>query len=127
MGDRANCIVRQYGSEDDEGEGEPQEIYLYTHDLGSLLPRLVQSALRRQQYWDDPSYLTRIIFCTMLNSDSPNSLNSALGFGIGLRPGDNSHDYVVVDVPAQEVRLENESRVPKMRWSFEEFCIAKLS
>lgn len=119
MGDRANCVVKQQLY---KCEGE---IYLYTHWNGSGLLQTVQAAIQRRLRWDDPTYLTRIIFDQMTAGQQ----GQETGFGIGVgHPSDNSHDYVVVDVSAQEVRLEDpSSRAVNQRWSFKDFCSADVS
>lgn len=45
-------------------------LYLYTHYDATELPAIVQQALiRGKEFIDDPSYLTRIIFCEMIKDD----------------------------------------------------------
>jgi hypothetical protein len=109
MGDRGN-IVMQF-------EGE-QRIFLYTHWNGSGIAGVVRRALSRRQRWDDDAYLTRIIFDELTQGQQ----GKETGFGISVQPPDNSHDFVVVDVGAQAVRLENpDTGKVKQTWTFEEF------
>lgn len=115
MGDRANCIV--YGRDDDA------PVWLYTHWAGTELLETVQTAIKRRERWDDPAYLTRIIFDTMTQGQQ----GGETGYGISTTEQDNGHDFVVVDPRTQEVRVEDpETRVPKRKWSFEAFCDADL-
>ena len=52
MGDRANVVIDDNGS----------QVYLYTHWRGTELPEIVRKALTKNQRWDDPQYLSRIVF-----------------------------------------------------------------
>ena len=118
MGDRANCIVHQNWWKSDK-----PPVWLYTHWSGHQLLGMVQRAIQKRWRWNDPAYLTRIIFDVMTEGRQ----GEETGFGISTFPQDNEHPYVVVDPREQEVRLEDpSSRAVKQRWSFEAFCAAKL-
>lgn len=67
MGDRGQVLIK------DEG------VYLYTHWGATNLVGVVASSLSRQERWDDPEYLARIIFCEMVIDD----VGSPIGYGIG--------------------------------------------
>lgn len=95
MGDRANIVICEDGS----------RIYLYTHWNGSDLPQTLHRALARNQRWDDPSYLTRIIFCEMVKGEEAGTT----GFGISARQQDNEYPLLIVDMDKREVRLEAEA------------------
>lgn len=70
MGDRRNIVV-----EFDDNVS----VALYTHWTGSSLPGALADALRRgESRWDDPTYLTRIIFSEMIQDDIMNTT----GYGI---------------------------------------------
>ena len=89
MGDRANVGIRSCG----------EEVWLYTHWLGSDLPEIVAAALDKgRDRWDQAEYLARIVFQAMLGEDKGNT-----GFGIWTSPPDNEHDLIVLDVDAQLV------------------------
>ena len=62
MGDRGNIVVinKRYGSDDYEG------VWLYSHWGGSRLEETATKAVERSGRVGDPSYLTRVIFCSML-------------------------------------------------------------
>ena len=108
MGDRANCIVQENGSPD---------LYLYTHWGGYQLVGNVQTALKRQVRWDDPSYLARIIFDQMSLGDQ----GDETGYGISTVMGDGDDQLVFVDTHKQEIRIGEQS------WSFGAFCKADVS
>ncbi len=117
MGDRANLVV----------ETRPDErLFLYTHWRGCELPGILQKALQRHQRWNDPAYLARILFCSML--DDPGGVT---GFGIDTGMDDNNHDLLVVIPDKQTVELHEldgncsvtgDWKSPVAGWLFEEFC-----
>ena len=80
-------------------------------------------ALGRKQRWDDEPYLTRIIFCGLLDGD----LDGETGFGISTGICDNENNIFEVDVEKREVReLEwdwETSKAEKVinKWTFEQF------
>jgi hypothetical protein len=60
------------------GENEPA-VFLYTHYDAYRLGKIVQTALKKRQRWDDDEYLARIIFDEM----TKDCYNKETGFGIG--------------------------------------------
>jgi hypothetical protein len=97
MGDRANILVKEDGS--DSG------LWLYTHWNGSSLPHVLQAALKKKWRWDDTPYLARIIFCEMVKGD----VEGETGFGISTRECDGGDRVLEVRVDEQTVngvRLE---------------------
>jgi hypothetical protein len=90
MGDRANVYFKQAG------------VCLYTHWCGSELAVDVRNALRRgKDRWSDFQYLTRIVFCTMVNAD----IMGTTGYGITHEPQDNERAIIVVNEERMEVSL----------------------
>lgn len=78
MGDRRNIVV-------DFGNGT--SVALYSHWGGSDLQAVLAKALARgRSRWNDPSYLTRIIFSEMIAAESGDDVIATLmdttGFGI---------------------------------------------
>ena len=102
MEDRANIIVQQ----EDSGR-----IYLYTHWQGHRIKEILAAALNRgRDRWDDPAYLTRIIFSEMLRDMDP---DGTTGFGISTthcEPGNdlwvNTQDETV-SVNGQDMSFED--------------------
>jgi hypothetical protein len=93
MGDRANVYVH---------EGDEPDVYLYTHWSGYNLPETVRTALQRGAgRWNDPQYLTRIVFCEMIGDDT----QSTTGFGISAFVGDGDDRIVDVDTKGGTVTL----------------------
>lgn len=94
MGDRGNVIFRY-----EDGS----KIYFYTHWSGSSLKETTRQALiRGKDRWDDPPYLSRIVFCQML-IDAGATLEDTTGFGISTEECDNENDLVTVDTKAKTV------------------------
>jgi hypothetical protein len=124
MGDRRNVIV----TASDTAEAQ---VALYTHWSGSELPQTVASALdRARDRWDDPTYLTRVIFSEMIKAESSDDVIEALmsttGLGIeAILPGSENYceaspGYdLYVDVKAQTVYDGDETT-----YSFERFVEA---
>lgn len=111
MGDRGNIVMKYEGG---------AEIWFYTHWSGTEVAAVVQAALRREERWDDPAYLARIVFCELVKGRE----GEATGFGISLDMCDNEHLVVVVDLAKKEVSLrgENGSEGSAPIWTFETFC-----
>jgi hypothetical protein len=101
MGDRANVYVKDYDS------SEPG-VFLYTHWDGSELPETVRVALAREERWDDPPYLARIVFCEMIRGDR---WDNTTGYGISAVLGDGGRRIVVLDPRKRTVAFANEENV----------------
>lgn len=102
----------------DRGNIKVGKVYLYTHWGGSEIKAILQRALKRRQRWNDEPYLTRIIFCEMLEGD----LDGETGFGISTEIGDNENNIFEVDCKNQKVK-EYKGDTDKIikEWTFEEF------
>lgn len=86
MGDRGNIIIEseRYGT-----------TYLYCHWFGSELREVLAEALERgRSRWDDPPYLTAIIFRQMVKAQG-GDLDELTGLGISQKPTDGGTDIVV--------------------------------
>lgn len=110
MGDRANIKII------DNDNDNP--IYLYTQWAGSLLPGMLHEALSMQERWDDPAYLTRIIFSRMIK----NSVTGTTGFGISTVPGDGLDRVITVNMMRRSIRVNNSREC-----SFDEYVAAEGS
>ncbi len=102
MGARVNVEV-QY-------KNEPS-IFLYSHWGGSELALKVKKALAKRERWDDPQYLTRIIFCQMVGKD----WEMTTGYGIAPYPGEESFPTVRVNTENHTVTIGGKL------WTFEEY------
>lgn len=101
MGDRAQVEVID----------NRRSVFLYTHWRGSELPRLVQKVMQRHKRWDDSPYLTRMLFCGMLDGE----LDDETGFGISTSDGAGDRT-LTVNCDKQTISWNDHSV------SFEEFC-----
>jgi len=119
MGDRANVCVQNPDTKE-------APVYLYSHWGGENLPFVVQQALNSEAgrgRWQDPTYLTRIIFCKMIGDD----VDGETGYGISSTMCDNEHPIIVVSCDKQKIGLATEDNPtnPYVEWTFEAYC--KLS
>ena len=118
MGDRGNIAIQQPGATD--------TLFLYTHWGGSEVAGDLAAALFRGQRWDDPSYLTRIIF-NELQGDN----REETGFGICVgHPDDNEYEIPVLrwveagtpNRPRQRLRIDYRDRT----YTADEFIVEFL-
>jgi len=100
MGDRGQVHIIDTG------------VYLYTHYGGTNLPEIVRRALARRERWDDPEYLTRIIFCGMVKPD----FDGELGYGIGTERHGDAWRQVKINCKRKTIKVDNGLEI-----SFEEF------
>lgn len=123
MGDRANIIIElplEYADEPKYGD-----VYLYTHWGGSALPKTLQESLkssRAKARYNDEAYLARIIFCDLVAGNE----KGETGFGLSLRPCDNSYPYLRVNPEKQTVTVDydpvrQDHHHPNRTYTFKEF------
>lgn len=88
-------------------------VYLFTHDNGDKLESIVKKVLQTKQGWEDPEYLTRMVFTQMTKG----SKNIKDGFGIGTRYHISclQHPLIIVDSVLKLVFVGEEMQ------TFEEF------
>ena len=78
------------------------QVCLYTHWAGTALPQTLRAALiRGKGRWDDDPYLTRIIFCEMIQ----HCVLDDTGYGISPEIGDGDNQVLRVDVANQTVQV----------------------
>ncbi len=100
-------------------------IFLYQHWDGYCLPEIVQEALKKKMRWDDPEYLTRIIFSTMIKDH----IEDETGYGISTSQHGDIEWLVEVDTKKQEITVkEGYNQLDKI-WngSFDGFIEADMS
>lgn len=101
MGDRANVKVHQQAG----------DVHLYTHWGGYRVGDALALGLDRgRDRWDDPEYLTRILFDAMKGDD----VTGTTGYGISPVPTDGAE--WAVDVETQTVTG------PTGSWTFEQMA-----
>lgn len=75
-------------------------IYLYQHYDGDNLYKTVCNAISRKARWDDPEYLTRIIFSEMIKDH----IDDTTGYGIGTSQHGDIEYLVEVDIDNQTIK-----------------------
>jgi hypothetical protein len=102
MGDRGNVKMVF---------GEGPAVFLYTHWQGTELPQTVAKALEKGvSRWDDPAYLSRVVFQEMIGND-----DDVTGFGIAPYEIDPNHETIEVNCALKLVRIGVH------QYSFDEF------
>jgi hypothetical protein len=99
---------------------EERPVVLYTHWGASTLMQDVMSAIERRERWNDPAYLSRIIFCQMICGDL-NPLTSPNGYGILTDNVGDAVVEIVIDCDRQEIIVKEINR-DNERYTFEEFA-----
>lgn len=95
-------------------------VYLYTHWGAGELVGVVRKALALDTRWDDDEYLARIIFCTMVSSDT----EGTTGFGIGTGEHGDIELLITVDTVNQKVMVHRPySEMPVVEYTFTEFSV----
>jgi hypothetical protein len=118
MGDRAQIAIKQRNWTDGQDDSK---VYLYSHWRGDGVYGSLQTVLSKRVRWDDPEYLARMIFQTMMGNDY-----GELGFGIGTRKhGDIEHPIPVLDCSNATITWERgdfQGNEEYQDCSFEEFA-----
>ena len=112
MGNRGNICVHFE---------DMKKVYLYTHWQGSEIKKMLKTALSSQAgrgRWNDPQYLTRIIFCEMVGEEH---LKGETGFGISPSLHDNGHPILHVFPDTQTVQEKTENGKVLTTWTFNSF------
>jgi len=113
MGDRGQVQIKSNFQNDGD-------IWLYTHWDGHDLVETVRVAMAKKWRWNDPEYLTRIIFCEMVKGEE----SGETGYGIGTFEHGDIWIKVVVDMSRQVVEVfeqELEGWRRKTKQTFLEF------
>ena len=115
MGDRGNIVIEK------DGDHFESPIFFYTHWTGSDIKETLQSALiKGESRWDDPQYLSRVIFCGLVGND-----DGITGYGITTCLCDNEHNLLCVNMKDKTVteRKPNKAADGEMvqKWTFEDY------
>jgi hypothetical protein len=79
-------------------------VYLYSHNTANELVSVVSDVLSRQVRWDDPDYLSRMIFCRMVPK---NKWDDELGFGIGTQLYRDVNMLISLDTVHQTIKISS--------------------
>ncbi|MDD3267107.1 MAG: hypothetical protein PHC75_08015 [Burkholderiales bacterium] len=83
-------------------------IYLYQHYDGYALYKIVQNAIiRGRDRWNDPEYLTRIIFSEMIKD----YVMGETGYGIGTSEHGDIEFLITVDIDNQTIQENNKQKI----------------
>jgi hypothetical protein len=104
MGDRGQVFIKDTG------------VYLYTHWGASELCDVVQDAMKRKQRWNDPEYLTRIIFSEMIKKE----IDEETGYGIGSSKHGDIWRLITINCESQTIKVSDNNGATR-KWSFDEF------
>ncbi len=84
-------------------------VYLYTHWGGYDMRNNLAAALDRGRgRWGDGMYLARIIFSDFVGGEAEHRAET--GYGMATHAGDNEHPFLVVDIDAETVWEEADTR-----------------
>lgn len=92
MGDRGQVYIKD------------TKVYLYTHWGATSLPEDVEKAIAKKWRWDDPDYLTRIIFDVITEDNH----GEETGYGIGTQKAGDIWRLVTVDCKKRTVTVADE-------------------
>ncbi len=94
-------------------------VYLYTSRNAKSLVSEVHSTLSLKKRWDDPDYLSRLLFCRMVPVES---WNSDTGFGIGTQLYVDTNLLVSIDTVKQSIAISSfGSGVDDVKMSIKDF------
>jgi len=79
-------------------------VYLYSHNTANELVSVVSDVLSRQLRWDDPDYLSKMLFCRMIPK---NKWDDELGFGIGTQLYKDVNMLISLDTVHQTIRISS--------------------
>jgi hypothetical protein len=94
-------------------------VYLYTSKTAKTLVSTVYDTLSLNKRWDDPDYLSRLIFCRMVPMES---WESDTGFGIGTQLYVDTNLLISIDTVKQSIAISSfGSGVDDVKMSIEDF------
>ena len=102
-------------------KSEERPVVLFKYCDGDMLINDVIEAMKRgKSRWNDPAYLSRIIFCQMLCGDLE-PLTGTTGYGILTDNISDAKVEIVIDCCRQEV-IVKEIKRDNERYTFKEFA-----
>lgn len=112
MGDRCNVVVTELSAKGLTPKAAAElkgSVVLYSHWGGESIVTTTKEGMRKGRgRFNDPAYLTRILFSNMIRAD----INSETGFGISSGGfGDGEYNVIVVDTADGTVRHFNRGKV----------------
>lgn len=77
-------------------------VYLYTHNDAASLIRITKNVLSKKVRWDDPDYLSRMLFCEMVPHDK---WYDELGYGIGTQMYLDNKIMITIDTVKSNIKI----------------------
>lgn len=107
------------GSAQVEVSGPFGSVYLYSEEGRGIIGAL-HRALSKEERWNDPDYLTRIIFCQMVPKKE---LEGTTKFGIGTEMYANIDIFITVDTITENITIQarGSSLHDRYKMSFQHF------
>ena len=96
MGCRGTIEIWENG---DAPRDEESPVVLYTHWGAKEMEADLRDVLSRKKRWNDPSYLSRMIFSRMIRND----IDGETGYGIMTNNVNDAEQEIIVDCNRQEV------------------------
>lgn len=126
MGERGNIVLLDKNTDNKSGGSFPHPVYFYTHWSGYKLKSTLQAGLvRGKDRWNDPQYLSRVIFCQMIQAQKEDAFTAVTGFGITSRIGDSGYKLLVVQPDTKTVKeldsSDDLSAAVQRQWTYEQF------
>ena len=96
-------------------------VYLYTHNDAKSLLTIVHNTLSLKVRWDDPDYLSRMLFCEMIPEQF---WSSNTGYGIGTQLYADVELLLSLNTVSQKITLSSGSHdFSNFSMGFEEFIV----
>lgn len=96
-----------------------KRVYLYTHSNAKSLVGSVHGTLSKKKRWDDPDYLSRMIFCDMI---PPDKWDSDRGYGIGTDLCSSVNILVSIDIAKQIITISSAAnKIDAIKTTIEDF------
>ena len=96
MGCRGTIEIWEHGA---APKDEARPVVLYTHWGANEMEDDLRDVLSRKKRWNDPAYLSRMIFCRMIRND----IDGETGYGIMTDNINDAEQEIIVDCNRQEV------------------------
>lgn len=95
------------------------KVYLYTHENAHSLIQSVHDVLSKGVRWDDPDYLSRMLFCKMIPEDEK---DGEKGYGIGTQMYIDVNILVTIDTVKKHIKIYSaENKLHHYDTTFENF------
>tara|TARA_Y100000310_G_scaffold329677_1_gene399967 strand:- start:1566 stop:1934 length:369 start_codon:yes stop_codon:yes gene_type:complete len=112
MGCRGTIEIWENGAAPKDKESP---VVLYTHWGANDMLSNLKTVLKRKERWNDPPYLSRMIFCQMIKGEERDST----GYGIMTNNICDAEKEIVVDCDRQEIIVKGKES--NMTYTFSEF------